>query len=103
MARLHRLHKLQRRDWPRGALLQSVIGHDFFGNAFGNDENFDHEWARQFYETHRDQVFDEIARRNERGGITRLRPDFWWRFEASEPRDFDIDEAEQLRRMGELD
>jgi len=78
-----------------------MFGHDFFGDGFGEGDVFDEASARAAWFELRDRVFAALAerRRNTRD-YPRLRPWAWWWFEAPEPRDYEMTEAEQLERLG---
>ena len=101
MPRIRRVPRI-RRGWPPGAVEHLLFGHDFFGDAFGNGDDFDEESAEAAWFELRDRVFAALAERQRgcHGTYSILRPAAWWWFESAEPRDFSISEREQLDRMG---
>lgn len=80
--------------YGRQHTFQLLTGHDFFGDAFG--DNIDA--MRQAWPVLRDAACELCATRRGR----RLRPWGWWEFEANERRNPAETEAQQLGRLGLL-
>ena len=101
MPRVRRIPRI-RHGWPRGAVEHLLFGHDFFGDGFGRGDAFDEESARAAWFDLRDRVESALAERQRscHGKYPLLRPVAWWWFEAPEPRDYEMTEAEQLERLG---
>ena len=80
MPRVKRKAHRRRRAWTDLHRLQLLHGHDFMGDAFGNDEAFDVDSARLAWSELRDELIAEwIA---ESPGS---RPFGFWMFDAPEP------------------
>jgi hypothetical protein len=100
MPRVRRVPRI-RHGWPPGAIFHLLSGHDFFGDGFGEGDAFDEESARAAWFELRDRVESALAeRRRATRNYPLLRPVAWWWFEAPEPRDYEVSEAEQLERLG---
>ena len=79
MPRVKRKAHRRRCEWTDLHRLQLLHGHDFLGDAFGNDEAFDADCARDAWNDLGDEVLAEHIR--EHPGT---RPWGWWAFESPE-------------------
>ena len=102
MPRVHRRTR-ERLGFGEAHVLQLVCKHDYFGDAFGNDEAA-HEIMREAWDELKEAAYRMLAARNA-GHPARLRPWALWEFETdteSNPRGI-LAEAVELERLGFLD
>jgi len=93
MPRVRRIPK-HRRGVGHQHLFQLRVGHDYFGDAFGNGDSFDEAFAREAWEQYRDQILAEWI--TKRPGT---RPWAWWEFDAPEEPRRDEAQYDYLDRL----
>jgi len=99
MPRKKRITK-NRKGYEHRHLLHYFFGHDFFGEGFGREVTPEIEAEmKETWPLLRDKVFKLARERVSQRGFVSL-PAYWWLYESPEPRNKDITEAEQLKKMG---